>query len=194
VRINPYELHVADPDFYDQLYTGPSQLRDKYEWSARMFGNPLSVLGTVPHEQHRRRRAALNPYFSKQSILRLMPVILSKIRRLCQRFEEFQKSKQPLNIDIAYSALTMDIITEYCFAEPYGCMDDPDFMPQWPKGLMEASETSHLNKQFGWLLPLMKTLPEWIVAKASPNMMALLNYRKVGYFAFENYRVPGWYK
>jgi hypothetical protein len=146
-----------------------------------MFGNPSSVLGTVPHEQHRMRRAALNPYFSKQSILRLMPVILSKIQRLCQRFEEFEYSKQPLNMDIAYSALTMDIITEYCFAEPYGCMDDPGFMPQWPKGLIEASETSHLNKQFSWLLPLMKTQPEWIVAKASPNIMALLNYRKVGF-------------
>lgn len=74
----------------------------------------------------------------------------------------------------------MDIITEYCFAEPYGCLDGLHFMPQWPRGLIEASEASYLNKQFGWLLPLMKAMPEWTVAKVSPNIVALLNYRKVG--------------
>lgn len=32
VRINPYELHVSDPNFTDKLYTGSSERRDRSKW------------------------------------------------------------------------------------------------------------------------------------------------------------------
>lgn len=47
VRINPYELHINDPEYYDEVYSGGSKKRDKYEWAARLFGNSGSMLGTI---------------------------------------------------------------------------------------------------------------------------------------------------
>jgi hypothetical protein len=47
VRINPFELHINDPEYYDELYSGSSKKRDKYEWAARLFGNSGSMLGTI---------------------------------------------------------------------------------------------------------------------------------------------------
>ncbi|KAK8090352.1 cytochrome P450 [Apiospora hydei] len=57
IRINPYELHVRDPDFYEVLYSGPGQgRRDKWSWSVGMFSNSLSAFGTASHDLHRLRR------------------------------------------------------------------------------------------------------------------------------------------
>ncbi len=47
VRINPFELHINDPEYYDELYSGGSKKRDKYGWAARLFGNSASMLGTI---------------------------------------------------------------------------------------------------------------------------------------------------
>ena len=34
VRINPYEVHIYDADFYDELYVGSTKAKtDKWYWS-----------------------------------------------------------------------------------------------------------------------------------------------------------------
>lgn len=34
IRINPYEVHINDPDFYDELYIGASRGKiDRWYWS-----------------------------------------------------------------------------------------------------------------------------------------------------------------
>lgn len=179
VRINPYELHIDEPDYYDELYSGSGKKRDKWEWSAKMFGNSTSMLGTVPHDHHRLRRSALNPYFSKRSVARLEPMIHSVVEKLCRRLTEFESSQKPVNLGFAYAALTMDIITEYSFAKSFNNIDAPDFAPEWPAVIDAVSEASHLNKQFGWLLPLMKMMPESMVARLNPQMLLLINFQKV---------------
>jgi hypothetical protein len=47
VRISPFELHINDSEYYDELYSGSSKKRDKYEWATRLFGNSASMLGTI---------------------------------------------------------------------------------------------------------------------------------------------------
>jgi hypothetical protein len=77
IRISPYELHVESPDFYNELYVGPgsNNKRNKYQWFTKLFVTPDGAFGTVDHDMHRMRRAAMNPFFSKASVRRLQPLI-----------------------------------------------------------------------------------------------------------------------
>ncbi|KAK6843849.1 hypothetical protein PG989_007750 [Apiospora arundinis] len=180
IRINPYELHVRDPDFYDVLYSGPGQRRDKWSWSVGMFGNSLSGFGTVPHDLHRQRRAALNPFFGKHAIARNMEPLIRDLlhRQLLPRFEALKETGEPLDVLWAYAALTTDIITKYAFDTSYGCVDDPDWRREWPQVMVEGTRACHVNKQFAWLHPAMRATPEWIVERVNPAVMHIINLQK----------------
>ena len=60
IRINPYQLHVNDPEFWDTLFTASNNnRRDRWSWWTRGAVIPKSLLGTVEQGLHRRRRASL---------------------------------------------------------------------------------------------------------------------------------------
>jgi hypothetical protein len=61
VRINPRELHISPPEYYEKLYAGAGKKRNKYGWFTAQIGIPDSLFATVDHDTHRMRRAALNP-------------------------------------------------------------------------------------------------------------------------------------
>lgn len=126
---------------------------DKWAWSAAMFENSSSHFGAISHDEHRIKRAPLNQFFSKRSVDKLEPMIVSKVEQLCTRLRGFRETKQPVNLRHAFAALTMDVVTEYAFANSYNCLEDPDFAPVWPEAIDSISEQSHINKQFPWLLP-----------------------------------------
>jgi hypothetical protein len=44
VRINPYELHVIDPAFLEEIFPGPGRKRDKWEWTTKGLGVPGATL------------------------------------------------------------------------------------------------------------------------------------------------------
>ncbi len=107
IRINPYELHVNDPAFADELYPGPgAHKRNKWEWSVRGIGVPGAALTTSDHDLHRLRRSALNPFFSKTSVRNLQPLLDSKTDRFTERFEAFQKTGEVMVLNHAFAALT----------------------------------------------------------------------------------------
>lgn len=39
VRINPYEVHLNDPDFIDSVFPGPGRQTDKYFFTGRRTGS-----------------------------------------------------------------------------------------------------------------------------------------------------------
>lgn len=123
MRINPFELHINDPDFHDEIYAGSSRRREKYGWFVKGFDALSSTLMTVQHDTHRARRDALSPFFSKRSVMQLEFMIRAKVDRLCDRIEDYLNSEQPINPSNAYTALVMDVICEYCLGKSYGYLD-----------------------------------------------------------------------
>jgi len=146
----------------------------KYQWAMKGFGDSMSTFATEGHERHRIRRNAVAPYFSKASVYRLEPAVQTVIDRLVSRLERDRGTRNVINLIDAFTALTADIIVQYTFAKPYGFMDNPDFARVWHKGMMDASEVTHLFKQFGWMEPMVRRIPQKFVAMISPQLSALL--------------------
>ena len=88
VRINPDELHIDDPEHYDEIYGSTTRKRDKYGPWVALAGTPGANSSTVGHDHHRLRRGVLNPFFSKKAVTELEPVIQAKIDTLVGRFEK----------------------------------------------------------------------------------------------------------
>ena len=56
------------------------------------------------HELHRKRREALNPFFSKRSVLALGSMISGKVDLLCASLERHVKDGTPINLSDVYFA------------------------------------------------------------------------------------------
>lgn len=140
---------------------------------------PGSMLATVDHDLHRRRRAPIAPYFSQQAIRRFDPVIREKLDVLYAKFEEYEKSGQPVNLDAAFTALTTDIITEYAFGISYGHLEAEGFNPEWVPLLMSASENSLLHKQIPWITGVMRKIPLSLLLKIKPEMGNFVVFQEV---------------
>ncbi|KAM0805978.1 cytochrome P450 [Usnea florida] len=180
IRINPYELHIDDPEYYDELYAvGSARRIQKYEWAMKGFGPTWSTFATESHELHRTRRGALAPFFSKASVYQLEPTVQTIVEKLESRLNAIRGSGTVINLVDVFVSLTADIIVQYAFAKPYNLIDSPDFAPFWHKGMMDGSEASHTFKQFGWLEPMVRRIPQGFVTMMSPQLGALLSVGKL---------------
>lgn len=109
IRINPYELHISDPYYYETLYatSASSEKRDKWVWYAKQFGSFDSTFATIQHDRHKARRASLGRYFSMGSVRKLQPVLDEKVRRLIERIRGFKGADgDVLVVDHAFAAFT----------------------------------------------------------------------------------------
>lgn len=105
VRISPYEVHLDDPDFFDTLYAASNTNRkDKWTWYTAALGTPLSTMGSAEQGLHRRRRAAMSTFFSKQNVRKLEPVITEKATTLASRLECLAATGEVVPLNLAFSA------------------------------------------------------------------------------------------
>ncbi|KAF2113271.1 cytochrome P450 [Lophiotrema nucula] len=189
IRINPYEIHCIDPEFYDEVYVGnlvagERRRTEKWEWSARMFGTTMAAVGTTSHELHRLRRAGLNPFFSKRSIAELEPVVQNVVDKACLQLERrgregIGRGEQAggVNLRDFFAAFSADLIGEVAFGEGYGLVDKEDFEPGWQKLMMDLSRSTHLMKQFPWAYQILTRIPERLVALVHPLTKKLFDIR-----------------
>ncbi|KAI4206164.1 MAG: hypothetical protein LQ348_001050 [Seirophora lacunosa] len=169
VRINPCEIHINDPQAYQRIYVEASQRRSD-RWSFPVNGvNLPGILGlTIDHDLHRMRRSALNPFFSKQQVLRLEPVINENISKLCRRLNEYKGAGTTVNLNCAYAALAGDIVTQYCFARSYAVLDEPDFAPHWEDVNVRITQFGHLFNHFPSLIKVLRKIPPRIMSAGNP--------------------------
>ncbi|KAL9079238.1 MAG: hypothetical protein Q9157_001856 [Trypethelium eluteriae] len=169
IRINPSELHINDPDYYDTIYTSARHRVDKPPKSADSFGPVPATFGTGEHELHRIRRAPLNKHFSKKSVGDLQPWIFESFEKLCGRLKEAYGDGAVVNLKYAYSAVARDIIDQYCFSRRTDSVSMPDFNMKYNDALEEGHHmtpigwlTKMINPGFGQLLDEMERVSEQV--------------------------------
>jgi cytochrome P450 len=156
-----------------------SSTRNKFLYFVDQFGIPGSVFSTIDHQHHRLRRAPLNPFFSKQSILRLEPTISSMVEKLCSRIDEFKRSGQPMPLKLAYACLSTDIVHLYAFNIFSNHLDSQDFAPKWNDTIASIGKVSNFMKQCPWLYKVFRRLPDSVMAALSPDMVLILDWQNV---------------
>lgn len=190
IRISPHELHIDEPEYYEELFSRSSP-RNKYEWYTVQFGCPASAFSSVDHRLHRSRRGALNPFFSKQMIMKLEPVMTNLLHKLCSRLDEARVSKQPLPMRLLWMCYTTDLITTYSMNRSWDHLSSEDFSPLWCQTIKSTAESGHLLKQFPFLFPIIRAMPDWLLGKLQPGMLLLLNFQRVSH-DFSNSRNVIW--
>jgi cytochrome P450 len=134
----------------------------RYPWFTAGGGSPHSIFETNAHDLHRLRRGALNPFFSKRSIVSVEPIIHDKVSRLCALFRQQLLSQRPVELRQAFSSLTLDIISNYCFGESWNCLENDKLAKEWKTTLDEVFEKASLIMHFPWIIAAMNSLPDSI--------------------------------
>lgn len=137
------------------------------------------VAQTASREIHRMRRTPLAPFFSKRAVNDLEPILHEKVERLCSGIRGFMQRREPLNVGVAFTALTLDVITDYCFRKSWNCLSKPDFSPQWKRAMTGLFEPVPVMKQFPWIAKFMNMLPRSLVGKMAPDLLLFLDAKAV---------------
>jgi hypothetical protein len=158
VRIGPNELHVNDPSFYEDVYNFET-------FFDRPEVNLVNLQHSASFERHKVRRRVFEPYFSKQAVARLEPLIRSNANKLSQRVEEAKSTRKPINMTLLARCFTCDVICEYMFATPFDFLDNPEKSASFFDTQNFLFENFHLYREFYLFYRFANTvsaLPAWL--------------------------------
>ncbi|KAL4948392.1 cytochrome P450 [Aspergillus filifer] len=178
IRINPWELHIQDSEFYEVLYsaTRPS---DKPGGQINRFVFPLSTFSTPGHALHRRRRAALNPLFSRRRTAEHQPNIQRLMDKLCDRLtQEFLCKEKVLTVDRMWGCWTSDKVVEFSFERHYNFIEHPELRSFFVDAIEKFIDPVHVFTQFPWVTSLLIAPPDSIVSFLQPRLRSVLDFKQ----------------
>ncbi|KAJ5173752.1 Cytochrome P450 [Penicillium coprophilum] len=165
VRINPWELHIDDPEFYETIYPSSAPF-DKLAVYENRFGIPSAAFSTAAHAVHKKRRAALSPFFTKGRIQARAPFLQQLIDKVCDRLEsENVKQQTPLVLNHVFACFSADSILSLAFGDEPTFIDTPTWQTPFVEAMDALVKSTHLNSQFPFMVSVANAIPEWILLK-----------------------------
>ncbi|KAL8791162.1 MAG: hypothetical protein Q9195_006001 [Heterodermia aff. obscurata] len=168
IRVSPWEIHVQDVDFLDDIYAPSYRRREKYAFQTRTLKVPMSVGGSMTHELHRKRREALNPFFSKRSVVALGPMISTKVDLLCASLERHAENGTPINLSDIYYAFAHDVVSQYSFGQDNSLLKDEYRASALRLHLSELLLGVKFNQHFPWVVDMLDLLPFFLAKHIMP--------------------------
>ncbi|TVY82412.1 Cyrochrome P450 monooxygenase [Lachnellula suecica] len=179
IRINPHELQVCDPEFFDTVYTGPGQKRERDPWHTAGLALAGSILDTVPHDLHRKRRAALSPFFSMASTRRMLPVVEERVEALMRQLVALKGSEAPVNFLHALAAFSNDVISEYCFGKSSHRVEAEEFDPSVHKIEVDSAQASIVSRHLPLIPKILLSLPDYIAVFLGGGLAGVVLQNKI---------------
>lgn len=173
IRVSPREVHIKDPDYYDEIYASSGRRREKDATAVGRFDLDGSSFASVSPETHRQRRAPVEKFFSKAAITRTESTIQFCLDKLVEHLEHAYQSHKVITLDAGFSALTSDIIHQYVFGFNSGNLDQEDFNENIRDGISGLFRIGHIAFFFPIIQPIMNTLPLSVVKMINPYALAL---------------------
>lgn len=184
VRINPIHVHIHDHDYYDTIYAGGHRKRNRCSWYMHSGAKSMNgIVEIIDHNEHKLRRRAVEPFFSKKSVQALEGQIVEKVEKLISRFTSaLAKSKKAgekgaiINLSDAMSALTLDVISDYCFGEPMGALEMETYGHDFITILHEGVQMRPVGRQFPLLVNTIFDLPMWLAMKMNKKLTEIVGF------------------
>ncbi|KAI1423120.1 cytochrome P450 [Xylaria sp. FL1777] len=160
VRLSPDEVHISDSAWVDTLLVSSAQgTRDKYGPAASQAGTPKGVFGTAIHNTHRRRRAALNPLFSRACATSAEGFIYDKVDLLLKRIDLQIARDGFAEMRTAFVCFTTDVVYEYCLGQSFELLEDEVKGKEWHESIRALAKTIPYTRQFNWIIPVSQKIP-----------------------------------
>ena len=184
VRISPEELHIDDPEFYDTVFCSsqPSRPIDKMERFRYRLNHPDSTLSTTKAEDHKLRRAAIAPFFSRKLVRGYNDDLQIIMDRISHRLDtEFKGNGSVISLNYMWASLTVDMIMELAFGCSSNMSHAPEFRSSIPESLFSVAFLAHFVTHFQIIGVMMKYLPDLMLHLLLPAAKPLLEFRQVSY-------------
>ncbi|KAF5861296.1 hypothetical protein ETB97_000412 [Aspergillus alliaceus] len=173
IRINPREVHIKDPEYYDEIYASTLRKRSKNPLHVAQFGLPGSGFAAIDQEAHRQRRAPVEKYFSKRAIENQESLIQNSLDKLVRHFRDAYQAHVPVSLDAAFAALTSDVIYQYVYGFNPNSLDKEGFNASVRDGINGLMRLAHLLYFFPWLQTVMNAMPLGVLKMLNPPAHAL---------------------
>ncbi|KAL8968381.1 MAG: hypothetical protein Q9183_002485 [Haloplaca sp. 2 TL-2023] len=144
---HPFTL-TGDPDYFDVIHAQKPPL-DKLKSLENRLQLPHASFSTADQGLHRIRRAALNPFVSRQRIQAREPLIQSKVEQACQRLaDEYAGKRKVLKLNNFFSSIAIDVIMHITFARSDNAIAMDEFLHPIPASNEATRAGTHLLTHF----------------------------------------------
>ncbi|KAJ0330265.1 hypothetical protein COL5a_003325 [Colletotrichum fioriniae] len=180
VRINPWEVHIRDPEFTEAFKI--SRKTSRPWWYYRSNGPPNSVLQAGPHELHRMRREAILPVFATPLVMSREHLYEALVQRLLSRFRATKGTGAVLTLGHAFRCLAIDVTCTTNLGYDFGFVDVEDFENDMFKIARTLGRMNMISRHIGhWFFAVMRAPARWAkrAEPVSPGMIRVLRFRNI---------------
>ncbi|KAK4073226.1 uncharacterized protein Triagg1_5506 [Trichoderma aggressivum f. europaeum] len=161
VRVNPYEVHIKDPDFCIEEFS-PVKKLDKYGWWYRVFGGPWSTISTEDHHIHKTRRGTFQNFLAPRMVRGFVPTIVEKLKRASAIMDRHVRTGNILNLSNIYRCMAADVVSAYVLPTSLNLLESDDLGEEFQSSLRFFFETATTMRYLGFMEPIITIIPSII--------------------------------